>query len=71
MELNEVLNNQEKLNRIKAIKVILNCAYERANEFENIMINEVDSYDSLITGELMATFINSIKYHINTLERYL
>ncbi len=71
MELNEVLNNQEKLNRIKMIKTILNCAYERANNFEDTMDNEVDSYDSLITDELMSDFVNSIKYHVNTLERYL
>ena len=70
MELNECVENLEKINRIKTIRTILSNIESYVSSVENDMVED-DEYEKFIDDTIMPKIISRIKYDLETLERYL
>ena len=70
MELNECVENLEKINRIKTIRTILSNIESYVSSVEDNMVED-DEYENTIGDDIVAKVVTRIKYDLETLERYL
>ena len=70
MELNECVENLEKINRVKTIRTILSNIESYVSSMEDDM-TEDDECEKVIDDTVMPKIISRIKYDLETLERYL